>query len=348
MGRYGSEVENNRLYIDKAVKEATAKLQAREMDQKKIDALLAPISALANDDEQMQHQLEGLSLFIDQDGYDEISVPFRLQESVEVGDVPDLMPLISAAVPNGDYFVLTLSLGGVGLYRCSRYTAESIDLPDLPEDLCYVLRYDDFEKSLQPHMTARGGSEAMIHGHGMGKDQHEAFVKRFVDAVDNAIKPVAEREQIPLVLIGMEEAVGRYRRRTHYSKVVEESHYVDPHTLSLDDIIQHGWEIYEGETTKHHDEMIEALGSAPHSEHGVHGVLNALLQGRASVVFIDTKQVVRGSFDRTKGEAHVVPEDTEGVLENLINRVVVDALKTKADIIPCESDEIDLPAAILR
>jgi len=348
MGRSGQEVENNRLYLNKAVKEATAKLQAREMDQKQIDDLLAPISTLANDDDRMQHQLEGLSLFIDEAGYDEIGVPFRLEQSVEVGDAPDLMPLVSAAVPNGDYFVLTLSLGGVGLYRCSRYTAEFIDLPDLPDDLCYILRYDEFEKSLQPHTTGRGGSEAMVHGQGMGKDQHESFVKRFVDAVDNAVKPVVGREQIPLVLIGMDEAVGRYRQHTHYSKIVEESHHVDPHTMSLDDIISHGWQIYKGEAKKHHDEMIEALGGAPHSEYGVHGVLNALLQGRASVVFVDPKQVVRGSFNRTSGEVHVVPEDTEDVLDNLINRIVVDALKTSADIIPCEPDEIDLPAAILR
>jgi hypothetical protein len=236
----------------------------------------------------------------------------------------------------------------VGLYRCSRHTAEYVELDDLPEDLCYVLRFDDFEKSLQRHTTSRSGSDSMVHGHGQGKDEHEVFVKRFVEAVSSAVNPVVEREQLPLVLIGMEEAVGRFRKHAHYSKIVEESHYVDPHTLSLDDIITHGWELYQTETRKHHAEMVEALGGAPHSEHGVHGVLNALIQGRASVVFVDPDQVVRGSFDPTTAEAHVVPADTEGVLDNLINRVVVEALKTRAEIIPCEPGETELPAAILR
>jgi hypothetical protein len=232
----------------------------------------------------------------------------------------------------------------VGLYRCSRFAGEQIELEDLPEDLCYVLRFDDFEKSLQWHTDTAGGA-AMYHGHGMGKDEHDSFVKRFVDATEPVVTRWLEKARLPLVLIGMEDVVGSYMKENHYFDLVKERRMVDPHTLALDDVIRIGWECIESRVKDRQVKAIERYRTVAHRAVDPYGVLEALIEGRVATLFVNPAQEIRGTFDAERGEVHVQP-DPERMMANISDVVVAYALHTKVEVIVVDG-EIETPAAIL-
>ncbi len=346
MERRDQAVRKNRTILNNAAREAERCLALRGLSGSETATFVQPVRDLATDSQRMNHQLGSLSLFIDETDMEELQLPTPIPEAVEVGTYPQIVPLLEPMLNNREYFVLTLSRGGVGLYRCTRYQASLVELPDLPEDLHYVLRYDEFEKSLQQHMTSRGGEAAMVHGHGTGKDEKEQFLLRFIDEVDAAVTGRVRSAQLPLVLMGNEDVVGRYRERSKLQDLIAAEHHVDPFTLRLETVIERGWGSLESLIDEAHRAQVDRAGSG-RTVSGIHPVLAAITQGRAAGVFVDPSQVARGSFDRESGEVHEVPVDTEAV-DNLINIIAVEALRLHVPVEPCTSDELTLPAALLH
>lgn len=345
MVRGGAEVRQNRIHLKNAVAEAAERLEGLGMSSRDAASLLEPIARLASDDDAMEHQSESRSLFVDESGYESIQLPMELASRVEVGSRFSIAPLVEPAINNAEYAVLALSLGGVGLYRCTRFTAEEIDLDGLPEDLCYVLRFDEFEKSGHVHTTSARG-DSMHHGHGIGKDEHDAFVKRFVDEIRPVVRSRLERWRVPLVVVGMEDAVGRFLADNDYAEAASEHRFVDPHTLSLDDLIRLGWECMEPRFRTARDAAIDRFRAADHRAVDIYGVLPALVEGRAETLFVDPMQQIRGVFDAATESVHVDP-DPAHVTENLIDTALARALELQTQIVVVDG-RIDTPAAILH
>ncbi len=348
MAKAGSEVEQNRIRLKNAVKESIEKLGLHSISEQEARQLLSPVASLSDDYNAMQHQQGGLSLFVHSDGYDEIQTPIDLDRHVDAGSYPNVLPLLRPAIHNRDYFILTLSLGGVGLYRATRYQLSFVNIPSLPEDLCYVLRYDEFEKSLQPHSTARGDESGGIHGHGMGKDEHEVFVNRFVDAVHRETESILNREQLPLVLVGNGEVTGRFRAKVDYPLTVKESVQADPHALTTEQLLTRSWGVISPTVEQERVEMLDTVRSSNHRSSGVHGVLSALTEGRAAACCIDPAMVISGTFDRSTGEVHQVPADSGGALENLNNVVAAEAIRMSVPIVLAGEQEMVLPAVVIH
>ena len=346
MERRDQAVRKNRIILTNAAGEAERRLVLRGLSESEAQTFVHPVRDLATDSVGMNHQLGSLSLFIDDTEMLELQLPTGVRGAVEVGSYPDILPLLEPMLNNREYFVLTLSRGAVGLYRCTRYQASLVELPGLPEDLYYVLRYDQFEKSLQLHMTSRGGESAMIHGHGSGKDDKEQYLLRFVDEIDPIVAGSIQSAQLPLILMGNEDVVARYRERSKLNTLIAAVHHVDPFTLRLDTIIERGWGSLEAQIAKVHAAQLDRAGSGTTVE-GVQPVVAAIMQGRAAGVYVDPAQVLRGSFDRESGEVHEEPSGpTAG--ENLLNVIAVEALRRHVPVEPCASGEIPLPTALLH
>jgi len=357
MERAGRNVQKNRIYLKNAAAAAANMLMQRGLEEDQAAAFVKPIREMGEDDATMQHQLGGMSVFVDENEMRVIELPERLPQIVEVGDRFSILELLHPALDNRDYAVLTLSLGGVGLYRATRHSAKEVELAGLPEDLCYVLRFDQFEKSVQQHTTSGGvaggtgtgaGKAAVAyHGHGAGKDEHERFVSRFIEAVEPLVTAYMERHSLPLVLIGVEEVVGHYRKRTSYHRIVEKVLHVDPHTLDLDDVIRLGWECMSPRVEAAKREQIERYRSHGNTVRGIHAVLPAVAEGRAEVLFVDPESSLRGTFDRMHEDV-VLAEPTDSGETDLVNLAVAYALEFGSRIVLTSArDDVRAPAAIL-
>ncbi|MFW5715952.1 MAG: hypothetical protein ACOC0E_00760 [Spirochaetota bacterium] len=345
MVRAGKEVRQNRIRLTNAANEARDRLVALGVNERDAEAFVQPVVDLAHDDDQMEHQWEGLSLFLDETGYQTIRIPYALDERVDVGSRFSVTPLLEPAVNNDEYAVLALSQGGVGLYSCTRFTAEQVDLAGLPEDLCYVLRFDEYEKSGHVHTTSARG-DSMHHGHGLGKDEHDAFVKQFVDAIEPTVTSWAREKQLPLVVIGADDVVGLYLKGQSYDRIVEEHRIVDPHSLSLDDIIRLGAECMQPTFTKRRDDAIARFHAAEHKAVDIYGVLSALVEGRVETLLLDPAQEIYGTVDPATESVHVDSEAT-GTNENLVDSALARALAVNANVVVVQG-EVRTPAAILH
>lgn len=348
----GKETRQNRIIVKNAVNNAHRKLTQHGLSGAAADDLLGPLSALAEERERADLQTRSMSIFLDETGYDVLALPIRIQESVAVGSRFSIVELLEPAINNAEYALLTLSLGGVGLYRCSRFSAAAVDLEELPEDLCYVLRFDQYEKSVQIHAASQGGWAAGHHGHGLQKDEHDVFLNRFVEAVEPVVTRYVEREHLPLVVTGEEAVVGHYRAHNHYAGMLETSDYVDPHAVSLSELIDLGWKRMATEVASRRAAAVDTYRSSGGTLQGWHAVLPAVAQGRVQTVFVDPHERPRGTFDADHGAVHIAggERDTasdDALGEDLANSLAAYALDLNTDIV-VSAEDIDTPAATLR
>jgi len=346
MERRGSEVRKNHIVLSNATAKAIRRLRELGMSEVDATAFMKPIADLAADEHAMERQNDGLSVFVDGSGYEAMQLPLPLDERVIVGNRFSVAQLVEPAVINAEYAVLAMSQGGVGLYRCTRFTAEYVELAGLPEDICYVLRYDQFEKSSGHHHTASVRGDSIHHGHGLGKDEHDVFVKRFVDAVKPRVDAWIRKANLPLVLIGSEDVLGLYRKENTYPDTVDEYRHVDPHAISLDELIDIGWECMKPRFASWRKEALDRFHASGHKAVDVYSVLPALREGRAATLFVDPGREIPGVFDPDTHEIHVDRAPTE-VSDDLVDIAIALALQYGVEIVPV-ADEIDAPAAILH
>lgn len=346
MERRGAEVRKNHIILSNATTDATRRMTELGVSEADATAFMQPVIDLAADEQAMERQNNGLSIFVDDSSYEAIQLPMPLEERVSVGNRFSVLQLVEPAVMNAEYAVLALSQGGVGLYRCSRFTGEYVELEGLPEDMCYVLRYDQFDKSSGHHHTASARGDSIHHGHGLGKDEHDAFVKRFVEAVKPRVDAWIEKARLPLVLVGTEDVLGLYRKENSYSDTVEEYRHVDPHAISLDELIDLGWQCMKPRLESWRREAIDRFHASEHQAVDVYSVLPALREGRAATLFVDPDRQIPGVFDPDTNEIHVDRAPTQ-VSENLVDVAVALALQYGVEIVPV-TGEFDAPAAILH
>lgn len=334
MDRAGPAVQKNRIRLKNAANTAQKRLVERGVDAQEAHGLVEPVRRLGEDDARMHHQHGGVSLFMQGDLTRDLEIAAPMPEVIDVGERFSVVELLRPVLENRDYAILTLSRGGVGLYRASRYAAELVELSGLPEDLCYVLRFDQFDAPGQ-HRTIGG------------RDDHGRSLARFIDAVEPLVTLYVEKNNLPLVLIGEEESVGHYSKRTNYHRVVPSLQFVDPHVLSLDDLIRRGWESMSREVTAHQRQQIDRFRGHDNSVRGIQAVLPAVAEGRVETLFLNPEIRIPGSFDRAHEHVEIAP-DPNGSEENLANVAAVYALTYGTQIVPVgPSDGVRAPAAIL-
>jgi len=258
MERKGAETQQNAIRLKnlytQALQDVTTWLENAPDDTSDLDVarLLDPVAKLMADQHFLQHQSEGLALFISPT----ISKSFRcaidFDEHLLVGDSFWLKPLLPLLNDQGHFFLLLLNQGGVQLLRGTREELLPVDLADdIPSSLAEALRYDDFERHLQFHTQTgsqnNGGRAAVYHGQG-GADEasNTENILRFFRALDNGVRDLLEGDtHPPLVLAGLPFLQGLYRQANRYNQLLDDGIDHDPTAKSMDELHEQAWQLVQ-------------------------------------------------------------------------------------------------------
>ena len=342
----GREIRKNPIILKNAAAQAKRRLLAGGVSESVARGLVQTLLDMADDNNRMQHQMSGLAVFLSPASWQEMQLPVAFQERIVVSDRFYIRPLVEPVTSNIQYAILALSEGGVALYQADNFHLQPVDVPELPEDLCTVLRFDDFEKSLQPHQTETGGSRYGVHGHGAGKDEHELFLKRFVDAVTPAVERILAGKPLPLALVGAEDVIGRVAKALDYPHILPDRLVKDPHAISADELLREGRRLAGHEVEQQKSALLERAESS-HLTQNPHGVVEAAVEARVDVLIVDRDAEVRGRWIPSEG-VHVETDSAVAAeAEDLVDLAMIKTLEAGGEVIVQASRDAPL-AALLR
>lgn len=166
-----------------------------------------------------------------------ISLPHHTEETISVGQVPDVLRLLPHLLSGPDYYVLTISQNHAQLFRANKYSIAPVDVPELPKSLEAALWYIKREPTLERH-----GSGA-AHTSGGGQQLHKDDIAQYLHLVDRAVTTALADSHAPLVVMGVGYEASMYINTTHYRHVMHTPIAGNPDHMDVAHIHERSWAV---------------------------------------------------------------------------------------------------------
>lgn len=316
----------NRIRFKNLFRSAQEELSSLDFRQTDNDQLLAPAQDLFQGGRFLTADSPGLAIYLALDFSLAFQLPYVPEEMVMVSDQFLIKPLLPLRLQEY-FYILALSQQDIRLLRASQYTAERMDLGDMPQGLAEALRWEDPERELQWHSQtgsmAGDGRAAMFHGHGLGtKEVQRKNLIRYFQLLDPGLSKRLVNEDAPLVLAGVDYLLPIYREVSSYQNIVEEEVTGSPKHLDDGEMQQQAWRIVqpyfsqkqEAAVALYHQQISRKLASAD-----VPTIISAAHQGRVATLFVAMDEQNWGAYDPDSGriDIHSHPQPGDGDLLNL-------------------------------
>ncbi len=325
----GPEQAQDPIRFRNLLTQATADLVSLGLRSPEAAALLAPATALLDDQEFWAHQARGLALYVGPDS----TVAYRLSEPMEelvvIADRFHLKPLIAALATGKTFHVLALSQNRVRLLRGDPLHLSEIGLGDVPHSLADVLRYDDRERQIQSHgadRVGRGRVAATFHGHGGTKDSTKSDLARFFRSVDAGIRHLFDDPATPLVLAGVNSLLAAYRGISTYPRIAGAAIEGNPDKLGADELHRRAWPLVEPLLAEGRSAATETfLANTTPASSSLEEILPAAFSGRVDTLFVPVDAHCWGSHDANRQRVDVHDTRQPGD-HDLLDRAAIDTL----------------------
>jgi hypothetical protein len=215
--RAGREVTQDPVLFRRLVANAAGEVAAGE--------LLAAAARLVDDRDFWAHGSVGLAVLAGPEGTTAIRLSEPPGELAVVSDRFHLKPLVAARARRVEFDVLAISRHSVRFVDVTGSRAVEVEIPGMPTSMPDALRGDDREPQVRSHSSARVGRgqvAAAIHGQGSTSDTRDVDLDRYLHQVDRAVADHRSGSTRPLVLAGVDDIVGVYRKLTRCAHVLDD------------------------------------------------------------------------------------------------------------------------------
>jgi len=351
-----ADMEGDPLLLRHLLDEAEKQLAQKGFKIPEVRSILEPARALLRDALFWQHQEEGLALFISPNSFSHYNLPFDVAEMVVVSGEYFIKPLLPLVINDGVYYLLSLSLNHVALFRCLLGNCREIVPAKMPRSLEEAMKFEDPEKQLQQHSLGPGFSGAgstFFHGQGAPGDLEKEQAAMFFHQINRSLEPVLAGEKAPMVLAGVEYHSTMFRAICSYGNVLPNGVEGNPDRMNPDVLQKKAWKIvlpyFMQEQSKRLDQYINATGQGP-SINDLAQAVPAAVDGRVYSLFIAEGLERWGTFDEAEHCVKLAKEPPDGAYD-LIEFLVKQTLLTGGNVYSLKPGEMPSDtgiAAVLR
>lgn len=290
--RSGEDVAGDPVRFKNLVSATADVLSARGLAPRAVEDLLAPAQALLQDAIAWQYMNDGLAMFLEPGWSQTLRVPFAVPEVATVGDRPAVSPLLRATSRGDHFLILTVSHRHIRLLEATRDDAGEVELRDeVPTSLRDAIAPPE-ERSGAMARPLRGGTSgpAVFYGHGAADDSFKSDeTTRFFRQVATGLREYLADQNVPMVLIGLDRAVARFREVASYNHIVDDSVDRNPDQLDLAELHALAWPVVAQGFLDNRAALaarFEALHGTGQASADPDAVLAAAREGRVETLFV--------------------------------------------------------------
>lgn len=328
-----SEVQTDPSRWRKLLNATEEALAEAGMRRDEIDALLTPAWELQRDPFAWRRMSDGLAVFLRPGWQRAFRVPISLPDLAIIGDRFVIGPLLRLLAGDAHFLVLALSRRKVRLLEGSRQRVEEVELADIPTSLRDVAELPEARSETVARPMAPPGrpGPAVFFGTGYADDEFKKDeLERFLRQVANGLRDVLAASDRPMVLVGLEEVVGLYRKVNEYPHVIDEVVRRNPDDLSVEQLHELAWPVVAAALEADARDAyatFEALHGTGRASSDPDEIAQAAAEGRVGTLFVPVEPACWQRL-ATGGAPHVVRlgVDPEFAQCELLDRSAADTL----------------------
>lgn len=339
--RGGPETRQGRVRLRNLLDIAEERLVQCGMRRPDARDLLQPAADLIDNSEFWQHQAEGLALWLSDGQQSWSSIPHGVEELVLIGHYFHITPLLPLLDEDRRFYVLALSKNAVRMLRCSRDTAEEIQVPGAIINFDELDKFIDTDRNLQFHTEAASHQpgqrrEAVMHGHGAAADNRQVkrWLNDYAHMVEKSVTAFLGGDNAPLLLAATQPLEGIYRQANTYPHLLDAAVDGAPDHLRAEQIKDKAWPLVQPLFTSDRERALEAYNIATGHQAAsseLSELLPAALDGRIATLLLSSDDHCWGRWivENRQVEVHNVAEPPD---EDLLNIAAVLTCRTGGEV----------------
>jgi hypothetical protein len=306
-----SRGEAERIELKNLAADASRQLHAAGAGKDDVAAVDEQLAELVDDEEFWRYQARSLAVFVTPRTATTFRLPNRLVSLVEVSDRFHLKPLLRAVTFPPAAFVLALSQGRVRLLELApELDLLEVELSDLPADVASAVGKSSI-RDRSPNRKLQGTEGQKVR------------MRQYARQIDQALRPLLNGVDLPLVLAATEPLDSIYRSVNSYPHLLATSIPGNPDTVSDAELAERARRILDdlyADELRAFRELYALRLSQRRASADIADVARAATYGLVDTVLVDIDEVVPGFVDEESGAITI---DDSG---NAVNYGVVDEI----------------------
>lgn len=341
----GENIKQDPIRLKNLLTKAEKLIKNKESKNGYAESLLEPAYELLDKPMFWAHAENGLVIYISDNKFDMHKLPYSVDEQVYVNDHFLITPLLPMTSMEGTFTVLTASRQNLKLLRCTREGEKDITPDSIPTAVDEYLEIEP-EKQLQFH-SGEQGQKAMYFGHNANEEDKMIVVEQFYREAERDITSLLNEIGDPLILVGLNENTGIYKKVNNYNRLVEEVVKKNPDELSDKKLREKGWEIIQDYFLSDMYSSLKKMNKASDEKFSTNlgEIVEATVMGKSSAIFISRGEKKWGFYDE---ENHTVQytSNPKGEDVDLLNWLSIKGLKTGSKVYMLPKEEMPVHATV--
>nr|WKN36625.1 hypothetical protein K4G66_30135 [Tunicatimonas sp. TK19036] len=334
-------------------------LKNKDISESEANRYLEPIQKLTEDADFWRHQEQGLAVFLGENYFKYIKLPYAAQEFSTLSTSFHLDQIVPLLDDDHPFYILAVSLNKIRLLEGNEQEISEVDIQDLvPEGMDDALSYYEFEKNLQYHSGANRSEPGSPIYHGQGGDggSEQTYILEYFRRVNDVLDQIVLHKNRPVVLAGVDSLHAIYREANKSLKLADEGIKLNPDRESPTDLHQKATEVlkdYFAEDKQSEMSRYAALAGSGKASYDINEIAPAAVNGRIDALFVVEGTHKWGSINREDNsvQLHDNQQDND---HDLVSKAAVETVLhgghtyvVKKEALPEEFVDAEL-AAIFR
>ncbi len=341
------------LAFKNSLQNAASELKQKGLDQDKIQKILDPGYELLKNSSIWKNLDRGLAVFMSEALFKYVKMPDTPTAETMVNSTFMLKPLVNAMTVKEYFYLLVVSKKQAKLFKADAFGMVPVELPEMPNGIIDVVHLEEKDdQKLFRSESGQGGKGANFHGQGAGKPDEKENIAIYLEEVDETIwEEVLNRENVPLLLAGVEYLLPIFRSVSHYNNIWPEALTGSHEHDDLNSLYEQAIKIMEPHFRERTKKALEMYGN--HSATALTSsipadVIPAAHYSRVAHLFVRKDEHIWGTFNEMENILDVHDEKQQDD-ECLVDKAVINTILNGGDVhfISREDMPADSPVAAL-
>ena len=322
------------------------KLQQNEVNVKDIELFVAPINELLNDSRFWRKQSDGLAIFLGKEVFETYKLPIHFEAFSYVGSSFYLKQLMPMFVGDGTFYLMTLQLEDVKLYKITKESVTELKIEHLiPQRLEESVGYDYEGKGLQFRNQNVGYRTATYHGHAESDHDHKDEISRYFRDINKGLMTLLNDENSPMLIASQDYLFSIYKGVNTYKHLLENNVSYDSEEKDKFMLHEKAWKVMNPIFDKERKvkiEDFEKYDSTNRTSSDIKEVLPAAFHGKIDTLFIENGKDIYGIYDEVKHKVEV-RENPEATNVSLLNMAAIKTFLQGGKVYLMDRDDMPNP-----